>query len=76
MTDRLHVEITNDDVPYVVGECSACHRGENTLIVYHQMLHPNVRERKSRNNIVFMQCVACGSKFKSTTKDLIGDGKL
>jgi hypothetical protein len=72
----LHVEISNDDIISVIGECSSCHRGENTLIIYHRMPHPNVRERKAKNQIVFLQCIACESKFKTTTKDLVGDNKF
>jgi hypothetical protein len=64
------VDISNDDIPCVIGDCGSCRRGENSLIVYNQMLHPNVRERKLKNHIVYLQCVACGTKFKSSTKEL------
>lgn len=70
---KYKIEISNDDIPTVTGNCDSCNRGENSLIVYHQMLHPNVRERKSKNHIVFLQCIACSSKFKSTSKELTSE---
>jgi hypothetical protein len=58
-----------DEIPCVVGSCK-CDRGENSLIIYAQKAHPNPTERANKNNIVFLQCIACKTKSISNTKDL------
>lgn len=69
------IVIDNDEekLAYVVGECATCHRGDNSLIIYKQAKNPNIRER--HNNILYLYCVCCGVKYKTTLNKLLNNGE-
>ena len=51
------------DTPMIIGKCQSCKRGENSMVIYKQQKTSNHREPD--NNIVFLMCICCLSKYKT-----------
>lgn len=75
--EKRRIIITGEDqIPIIEGQCPRCKCGDNSLIIYQNMKNPSVLAREKYNNILFVQCIACMTKYKTDLNSLINERNM